>query len=185
MSSVASPFGLKPAFKLGGTPASVQLASTIASGLASNIFQYSPVAVAANGTLTPAAPGSRIVGAFMGVEFTDTDGRRRVSNRWTANTVATEIVAYYTEDPYLVYEIQADGSIAQTEVGQQYDWTALGGNATTGLSNVALDTASAAANAGLRIIGVNPAPDNIFGDAFTIVQVQISEHQYVADQASV
>lgn len=183
MSSVSSPFGLKPAFHPSGIIR--QLQNTIASGLPSDIYQFSPVAIAADGTLVAAAPDTRIVGAFMGVEWTGTDGRRRVGNRWEANTVGTEIVAYYTEDPYLIYEIQADGSIAQTEIGQQYDWTALSGNNTTGLSSVALDTASAAANAGLRIIGVNPASDNAVGDDFTIVQVQISEHQYVADIASV
>ena len=183
MSSVSSPFGLKPAFHPSGIIR--QLQNTIASGFPSDIFQFSPVAIAADGTLVPAAPDDRCVGAFMGVEYTGTDGRRRVGNRWEANTVGEDIVAYYTEDPYLIYEIQADGSIAQTEIGQQYDWTALGGNTVTGLSNVALDTASAAANAGLRIIGINPAPDNVVGDDFTIVQVQISEHQYVADQASV
>ena len=183
MSSVSSPFGLKPAFHPSGILR--QLQGTIASGFTSDIFQFAPIAVAANGTLVPAAPGSRAIGAFMGVEFTGTDGRRRVGNRWEANTVGSDIVAYYTEDPYMIYEIQADGSIAQTEIGQQYDWSAQTGNTTTGLSSVALDTATAAANAGLRIIGINPAPDNVVGDSFTIVQVQISEHQYVADIASV
>lgn len=183
MSSVASPFGLKPAFHPSGILR--QLQGVIASGFTSDIFQFAPVAIAANGTLTPAAPGARFIGAFMGVEWTATDGRRRVGNRWEANTVGTDIVAYYTSDPVMTYEIQADGSIAQTEIGQQYDFTAQTGNGVTGLSSVALDTASAAANAGMRIVGVNPAPDNIVGDAFTIVQVQISEHQYVADIASV
>jgi hypothetical protein len=37
----------------------------------------------------------------------------------------------------------------------------------------------------LRVIGFNPAPDNVIGDAFTIAQVQISQHQYRADIASV
>lgn len=183
MSSVASPFGLKPAFHPSGILR--QLQGQIESGLASNIFQFSPVAIDANGFLTPAAPDTRIVGAFMGVEFTRTDGRRAVANFWEANTVGTEIVAYYTEDPYMIYEIQADDTLTLASIGQQFDWTALGGNATTGLSNVALDVSSLAANAGLRVIGLNPAPDNVFGDAFPIVQVQISEHQYVADIASV
>ncbi len=183
MSSVASPFGLKPAFHPSGIVR--QLQGTIESGLASDIFQFSPVAIAATGELIPAAAGARAVGAFMGVEFTATDGRRRVGNRWEANTVGTEIVAYYTEDPYLIYEIQANAPVVQASIGQQFNWTALAGNTTTGLSSIALDIASAGANAGLRVIGVNPAPDNVVGDAFTIAQVQISEHQYVADIASV
>ena len=183
MSTVASPFGLKPAFHPSGIVR--QAHGTILSGFATNIFQYSPISILADGSLGPAAPGARIVGAFMGVEFTRTDGRRAVGNNWEANTVATEIVAYYTEDADLTYEIQADGSVAVLSRGAQFDWTALAGNATTGLSSVALDTASGAANAGLRIVGVNPAADNDFGDAFTIVQVQISEHQYRADVAQV
>lgn len=183
MSSVASPFGLKPAWHVSGILRQAQ--GQIESGLASNIFQFSPVAIDANGFLTPAAPNARAIGAFMGVEFTGTDGRRRVGNRWEANTVATEIVAYYTLDDDIIYEVQANASLTLASIGQQYDWTALTGNTTTGLSSVALDVASAAANAGLRVVGLNPAPDNIFGDAFPIVQVQISEHQYVADIASV
>jgi uncharacterized protein YhjY with autotransporter beta-barrel domain len=32
----------------------------------------------------------------------------------------------------------------------------------------------------MRVIGITPGPDNNWGDAYTIVQVQISEHQNVA-----
>lgn len=183
MSTVASPSGLKPAFHPSGIVR--QLQGQIVSGHPTDIFQFSPVIIDANGFLIAAAAGARSVGAFMGVEWTATDGRRRVGNRWEAATVGTEIVAYYTEDPYMVYEIQANTTLTLAAIGQQYDWTALAGNVITGLSSVALDVASAAANAGLRVIGLNPAPDNVFGDNFPVVQVQISQHQYVADIASV
>lgn len=183
MSSVSSPFGLKPAFHPSGIIR--QSHSTIASGFGTTIFQYSPVRVAADGTLEDAAAGEAAIGVFMGVEFTRVDGRRAVANFWEANLVASDIVAYYTEDQLIVYEIQSDEPFVQSAIGEQFDWTALGGNAVTGLSNQALDFSSSAANAGLRAIGVNPAPDNIIGDAFTIVQVQISEHQYVADVAAI
>lgn len=184
MSSVASPFGLKPTAHPSGVIRSPVI-GTLASGLASNIFQFAPIQVDANGFIVPAAPGARILGAFLGVEFTGTDGRRQYRNNWTTGTVGTEIVVYYSEDPLTIYQIQADGPITQAQIGQQYDWSAQAGNTTTGLSSVALAVASAAANAGLRVIGIPPAPDNVVGDAFTIVQVQISEHQYVADIASV
>ncbi len=183
MSSVASPFGLKPAFHPSGIIR--QSHSTIASGFGTTIFQYSPVRVAADGTIEDAAAGEAAIGVFMGVEFTRVDGRRAVANFWEANLVATEIVAYYTEDPLIIYEIQANAPFLQTAIGEQFDTTALGGNATTGLSVVALDIASTAASAQLRGIGVNPAADNVIGDLFTIVQVQISEHQYVADVAAI
>ncbi len=182
MSSVASPFGLKPAFHPSGVIR--QLQSTILSGFSANIFQFSPVAILADGSLGLVAPGNPVIGSFMGVEWTGTDGRRRVGNRWIANEVGTEIVAYYTEDPYLIYEMQANGSIILENVGEQFDFVALSGNATTGLSSTALDTAGGAGT-DARIIGVNPAPDNIFGDAFTVVQVQLSDHQYVATRAAI
>lgn len=183
MSTLLSPSGLKPAFHPSGIVR--QLQGQIVSGHPTDIFQFSPVAINAAGFLIAAAPTVRPIGAFMGVEWTATDGRRRVGNRWEAATVGTDIVAYYTEDPYMVYEIQANATLAIASIGQQYDWTALAGNVTTGLSSVSLDVASAAANAGLRVVGLNPGADNIFGDAFPVVQVQISEHQYVADIASV
>jgi hypothetical protein len=183
MSSVASPFGLKPAFHPSGVIR--QLQSTITSGFATDIFQFSPVAiVAGTGALGVVAPGAPVIGSFMGVEWTGVDGRRRVGNRWIANQVGTEIVAYYTEDPYLIYEIQSNDPVPLSDVGDIFNFTALGGNAVTGLSNVALDHAGGSA-ADARIIGVNPGPDNIFGDAFTIVQVQLAQHQYVFPQPAV
>jgi hypothetical protein len=182
MSSVASPFGLKPAFHPSGVIR--QLQSTILSGFATDIFQFSPIAILADGSLGLVAPGNPTIGSFMGVEWTGTDGRRRVGNRWIANEVGTEIVAYYTEDPYLIYEIQANQTVVLADVGAQFDFVALTGNTVTGLSSVALDVAGGAGT-DARIIGVNPAPDNIFGDLFTVVQVQLSDHQFVATRAAI
>ncbi|WP_455363590.1 hypothetical protein [[Eubacterium] cellulosolvens] len=183
MSSVASPWGLRPAWHPSGVIR--QALGTIASGYATTIYQFSPVQIAATGELNAAAAGARAVGVFLGVEWTGTDGRRRLSNQWEASTAGTDIVAYYTFDPDLVYEIQANASVAIAGMGQQYDWSALAGSAVTGLSSVSLDVASAAANAGLRVVGLNPGPDNAWGDSFPLVQVQIAEHQYRADVASV
>lgn len=183
---VYSPFGLRPAYHPSGVVR--PRAATIASAYAVNLFLYAPVNFVAAGTLEAAAAGARAVGSFMGVEYTPSDGQRRLSNMWPANQVATQIVAYYTEDPQIVYEIIANATLTVAAIGQQYDWTVnntTSGNSTTGLSNVALGVSTAAANAGLRVLGVTPGPDNDWGDAYPVVQVQISEHQYVADIASV
>jgi hypothetical protein len=119
------------------------------------------------------------------VEFTDSDGRRRVSNKWTASQAATEIVAYATLDPTIVYEVQSNAALTVADIGKQYNLSAISGNTTTGLSTQSLDVSSAAANAMVRLIGVTPGPDNAFGDTYVIVQVQISEHQFVADKAAI
>jgi len=181
MSSVASPFGLKPAFHPSGIIR--QQLSSITSGLASDIFQFSPVRIDdATGNLVPAvATNDTVLGVFAGVEFTGTDGRRRVGNFWESGTVGTEIVAYYVGDPMMVYEIQGDGPINQLNVGDMADYNALSGNTTTGLSTVSLAVGGIGnAAAQLRVVGINPAPDNVAGDAFTIAQVQIAEHAFNA-----
>lgn len=188
MSATAAPFGIRPIYSPTGTvrPGPV---GQIASGYATAIFQNSPVRITANGVFEAAAAGTRALGVFQGVELVDSTGQPMWRNQWVANTVlfTNTIARCYvtTNQPGLVYEIQGDAPVPLTGMGQQYDWTALAGSTITGLSSVALGVSTAAANAGLRVIGLVGYPDNDWGDLFTIVQVQFSEHQYTADIASV
>lgn len=183
MSATSAPFGLRPSHHNSGQIRPV--AGVIITGYATNIYQGAPCKIGTSGGIELAAAGDRSVGSFQGVEYTDSEGRRRVSNRWVASTAATEIVAYYTRDPQIVYEIQANATLAVGDIGKEYDWdTATNGNSTTGLSSVALDVSSSAANAGLQLLGVAPGPDNAFGDTYPIALVRIAEHQLVADIAA-
>lgn len=186
MSSTASPFGLRPVFKLGGLGASLTRQGTITSAYGTAIGQYDPVKllagvlVRAAGTNAGDATGG-IIGCFMGVEYTDANGRRQVSNQWIASLVATNIIAYYTDDPFITYEVQANGAIAQSNVGNEIDFVSPTLNTTTGLSTTPADTATISSGAQrlLRIVGLTPGPDNVYGDAFTVIQVQIAKHQFV------
>jgi len=188
--TVNAPFGLRPAYSPSGVIRPT--AFTCASGYAQNIFQNQPVRIApataggeTEGTIVASAVGSPFVGVFQGVEFTDSDGRRRVSNKWTASQVGTDVVAYVTLDPTIFYEVQSNAALTVADIGKQYDLTAIAGNTITGLSSQALDVASSAANASVRLVGITPGPDNAFGDTYVIAQVQISEHQFVADKAAI
>ena len=188
--TVNAPFGLRPAYSPSGVIRPT--AFTIANGYGANIFQNQPVRIApatsggeTEGTIVASAVGAAFIGAFQGVEFTDSDGRRRVSNKWTASQVGTDIVAYVTLDPTIVYEVQSNAALTVADIGKQYDMTTISGNTTTGLSSQALDVASAASNASVRLIGITPGPDNNWGDTYVIAQVQISEHQFVADKAAI
>lgn len=185
MSATSQPFGLRPVYSPSGVVRPV--AMSIASAYGSNILQNQPVKIGANGTIEAAAIGDRFVGSFQGVEFTDSDGRRRVSNKWTASTAATDIIAYVTVDPSIVYEIQSSATIAVADIGSQADFTTItAGSTVTGLSQLMLDAATltAAGSASLRILNASPGPDNAFGDSFVILQVQIAEHQFVADRVA-
>lgn len=185
MSATSQPFGLRPVYSPSGVVRPV--AMSIASAYGSNILQNQPVKIGTNGTIEAAAIGDRFVGSFQGVEFTDSDGRRRVSNKWTASTAATDIIAYVTVDPSIVYEIQSSATIAVADIGSQADFTTItAGSTVTGLSQLMLDAATltTAASASLRILNASPGPDNAFGDSFVILQVQIAEHQFVADRVA-
>jgi hypothetical protein len=209
MSATSAPFGLRPAFHPSGLDRAQALANGITSGLAVNILKGQPVVYstaatvgstgAANGTIIPAGtPGNsaatsgfQVAGAFAGVEFTDTTGRRRVSNYWPASTAfqAGSCVAYFYNDQNIVYEIQSDATWAQTSIGGEYNFSNItAGSSVTGLSQATLAAASAQANAAqgqMRIVDIAPYPDNNWGDAFVIVRVTMSYSQFVAPTTAV
>ena len=193
MSSTASPIGLRPAYHPSGCIRQRQIGKIDQTA---NFLQYQPVGLdidGADGQLVPvagaaitAAPND-FVGVFMGIEFTGTDGRRRVANKWDANTpilTGSELVAYYTDDPAIVYEMQASATLSNSSVGLQYTYTNPASGVPeqiTGLWRGALNAGAAAAGTqqgALRVIGLNPGSDNQFGDNFPIVQVIINAHQY-------
>jgi hypothetical protein len=186
MPSTSAAFGLRPAFHPSGVVRPV--AMTIESGYNANILQFQPVLISSTGNIQAAGASTPFVGSFMGVEFTDTDGRRRVSNKWTAGTSATDIIAYVTYDPAIVYEIQSDATLTIADIGSQMDFDSVtAGSTTTGLSAAMLDVASktTSGSALCRVVNLQPDVNNAWGDAYVVVQVQISEHQFVADRAAI
>lgn len=189
MSSTYTPFGLRAIYSPMGTPR--PYSGQIKSGYGTDIWQNQPCRYglssdsgSVEGYIVPAAPGERVIGTFMGVEFTDSTGRPRVSNFWPASTVATNIIAYFTTDYTIVYEIQANASLTIASIGGQYDIDSATGSSPIGLATTGLNVASSASNAQLRVIGLSNYINNAWGDAYPIVQVQISEHQNVADRAA-
>ena len=183
MSATNAPFGLRPAFHPSGLDRATALADGITSAYASAILKGQPVKYVTGGVIQPAAAGDAFVGAFAGVEFTDTTGRHRVSNNWPASTAyqTGSCVAYFYADPQIVYEIQADGSLAQTSIGDEADISnATAGSTTTGLSQCTLSTTLVGAgnSAQMRIVNLAPYPDNAWGDTYTIVRATIAEFQF-------
>ena len=183
MSATSAPFGLRPAFHPSGLDRAQALAGGIVSAYSSDILKGQPVKYVTGGVINPAAAGEAFVGAFAGVEWTDTTGRRRISNYWPANTAyqTGSCVAYFYADQQIVYEIQADGSLAQSSIGDEADFTnATAGSNVTGLSQATISTTLVGAgnSAQMRIIDLAPYPGNAWGDAFTIVRVNVSEYQF-------
>lgn len=186
MSATSAPFGMRPIYH----PTGLDRAAVypIGTGYASAIYKGSPVILNTDGTLNIGTTAADILGVFDGVEYVDSTGKPTKSNFWPASTTATSVVAYVWDTPTVVYEIQSDGSIAATAVGDQADFV----NPNTGSTSTGLSTATinhtlkgAGVQGQLRILGLGQAADNAWGDAYTVVQVQIARHQYVSNKVAI
>lgn len=196
MSGTATPFGLQPQKHPSGLvrPQVLKLTKALTEALP-NLFQNMPVQLDTSGRLAAAANGSSFIGVFQGIEYTDlATGRPVVSNQWTNGTTVKDLGSdsgrvYFTEDPLILYRIQANGSLAASSIGDQIDFANITtGSTTTGLSQTVIDTATlkgAGVQGMCRIVEIDWAVDNDWGDSFTSVLVQIARHQFVADKTAI
>jgi hypothetical protein len=187
MSTTLAAFGLRPIRHISGESArQTALGDGIVTGYSANILSYQPVKFDTAGVIQAAAAGDAFIGTFLGCEYTTSDGQRVQTTNWVSGTsyVAGSLTAYYTSDPNLVYEIQADGSVAQTAIGGQANISnATSGSSTIGFSQATMNSSvtGAGSTAQLRILGLSTIPGNAWGDTYTIVEVQIATHQFVAN----
>ena len=183
MSATSAPFGLRPAFHPSGLDRAQALAGGIVTAYANDILKGQPVKYVTGGVIEEVTSTEAFVGAFDGVEWTDTTGRRRVSNYWPALTSyqTGSCVSYFYNDPNIVYEIQADGTVNQSSIGDEANFVNLtAGSTVTGLSQCRLNSTLVGANnvGQMRIVDIAPYPGNDWGDAFTIVRVTVAAHQF-------
>jgi hypothetical protein len=189
------PYGLRPINKIGGTPfAGSTRAIKIASAYSSNIFNGEAVVIdATTGTLVAMDVGTspRVVGVFMGCQFTQASSTRYFinSNFWPASTVAADALGHVIDDPFALFQIQADGTVPQTALGENVNvsatsgFTGLTGSTVTGKSLMAA-AATTATTAGFpwRLIDFvnNPGQGSTVGDAFTelVVSWNFGIHSY-------
>ena len=197
MATTATPYGLRAVNHLGGTPyAGSTRMYPIASGLAENIFYGDVVNVLATGLLTQsqttgAAGGTAFVagtvGVFVGCTYTDPNlGTVVFRQYYPTGTVASDIQAYVIDDPAVIFQAQADGSIAQNGLGAcTFFATAQGagtGSTTTGNSTSALDATVDQAQNAFKIVGFVDSPTSTVGDAFTDILVKFNPvaHAYTS-----
>jgi hypothetical protein len=192
MSATNAPFGLRPAFHPSGLDRAQALANGITSGYSSNILKGQPVKYSASaGVIVVASAGAAWSGAFAGVEWTDSTGRRRVSNYWPASTtfITGSCVAYFYNDNNIVYEIQSDATIAQTSIGIEYNFSnTTNGSTTTGLSACTLGVSTAIGNGSqgdMRVVDIAPYPDNAWGDSYVVLRVVNAYSQFFGNFTSV
>jgi hypothetical protein len=199
MASTASPYGLRAVNELGGLPYAGSTRSFLIdpAGYNTNIFNGSIVAINTSGYInivttngdnsTPFPAGT--IGVFVGCSFTNAQGQIIYSQYYPANTASVQgsaITAYVIDDDRAVFQVQANGSMAQTTLGMNVILSAVQststGSTTTGNSTTAVSS-SAAATSGyaFRVVGFADTPGfSAVGDAFTDILVKFNPgaHSY-------
>lgn len=192
MVAVSNPFGIRPAYSPGHFSQAAGIVGGIASGYASNILKYQPVALNSSGNIIAAGATGDIYGIFAGTTWVDAQGVPHSSDQWTAGTTytggaASPVYAWVWNDPTIVFSIQADGSLVNSVGGQVNFSNVTSGSTTTGLSACTAGASSltTSGQAQLRIVALDPTIANAWGDAFTVVQVQIAQSQFIANKVAV
>jgi len=193
MATTAAPYGLKAVNLVGGQPyaGSTRLLK-IASGYNSNIFNGSVVSIVAAGTVeivsevgsnADAFPAGT-VGVFVGCSYTDPNTKQKLfSQYWPTGTVASDAVAYVIDDPDVVFQVQADDTLAQSALGINIPVVnPTAGSTVTGNSTMAADASGIAVTDTLafKIIDFVDSTTSSVGDTYTDVLVKFNpkSHAY-------
>ena len=175
MANKDAAFGLRP-YKMLGAGANtnvivkfkIQLTGT--AGTSSVIYQGTPVIPLANGLIdiVGAAAGGTVplLGAFIGCEYTDTNGTPTFANKWPGTSSvksSTEAIAHVSADPDQLFLINCDAAATDAAVHANANFaTATSGDSTTGISSaeLAVSTLNTTNTLNLRVVGFEDSPSN-------------------------
>lgn len=196
MSTTSAPRGLQPVKMLGGRYNSHGATLyKIPAGYATAIFNGDPVIMTASGstrgtiarmnatvTATTITSSGTWLGVFIGCEYVDPTTKQPTWRQYYPGSITPasgDIIAHVIDDPDALFEIQADGTLAQTALGTNAAiiQTAVG-NTTTGNSGLQLDASSIenTSTLPLRIVDFVTRPGSAIGDTYTDVIVRLNTH---------
>lgn len=189
MSATAAPFGVRAVYHPSGTIRTRTLTgfTTIPS---SAVYKGDLVKLTGDGAVAGIiAANDASYGIFDGCRYNDSTGKPTYSPYWPASLSGVTNIEWYVIpfDPMLECEIQAGGSVAVTAIGDSADIVIAAGNANTGVTGSYMNSTlkGAAAVGNFRILGLAPYIDNAWGDAYTIVRVQIAKNQLLTEVNSI
>ena len=146
----------------------------VTNSYGTSIFYGDVVKVVAAGTVEKDSGTTTMtpVGIFLGCSYTDPNSNQPTySQMWTASTSATDIMAYVCDDPNVVFQAQADATLAQTALGNNVAVVQTAGSTSIAHSKNAIDADTIATTKTLPvlIIGFVDGPNSSVGDSFTDV----------------
>lgn len=142
MANPNKPFGFIPTRSVSGCCGQGANAYLLASGHAETIATGDMVKSDGAGGIALAAAGDAILGCFVGVKYTDSNGVYQWKSMWTTGTTLkanTTAEAYVIDDPDQMYKVQSSLTIAAADIGQLINLDAASPDSTFGRSKMTIN----------------------------------------------
>ena len=192
MATTAAPYGLKPVKRADGMAYAGATSQYLIdpAGEGTNLFYGQVVhigadgyialstATGADGTTNALPTGTALTGSlgvFVGCEYVNDQGQPTFAQYYPSGTSnGGAIRAYVVDDPNVLFQVQADGPMDQSDIGANTFFAAAQststGNTATGNSTSAVDATTKTTTAAFRIVAaVSP-----IGDAFPDLLVKLN-----------
>ena len=192
MATTAAPYGLKPVKRADGMAYAGATSQYLIdpAGEATNLFNGQVVHIGADGyialsTATGADGGTNAfptgttltgsLGVFVGCEYVNDQGQPTFAQYYPSGTSnGGAIRAYVVDDPNVLFQVQADGAMDQSDIGANTFFAAAQSTSTgrtaTGNSTSAVDATTKTTTAAFRIVAaVSP-----IGDAYPDLLVKLN-----------
>tara|TARA_R100001015_G_C4612124_1_gene167612 strand:- start:894 stop:1493 length:600 start_codon:yes stop_codon:yes gene_type:complete len=156
MSATSAPFGLRPVGNLGGTYNGSFRQYPILSSYSTRICFGDVVKLADGGSSTAiekdtGTSSATPIGIFLGCRYTNlSTSQLEFSQQWSG-TAHTGGMAYVCDDPNVLFEVQADGTVNDDDIGANVELEQGTSDATLSISRVAIDISTAANTASLPV----------------------------------
>ena len=190
MATTAAPYGLKPVKRADGMAYAGATSEYLIdpAGEGTNLFYGQVVhigadgyialstATGADGTTNALPTGTTLTGSlgvFVGCEYINAQGQVINAQYYPSGTIGV-VKAYVVDDPNVLFQVQMDGVIDQSDIGANTFFAAVQststGNTRTGNSTSAMESTTVTTTAAFRIVAaVSP-----IGDAFPDVLVKFN-----------
>ena len=182
MATIAAPYGLKPVKRADGMAYAGATSQYLIdpAGEATNLFYGQVVhigadgyialstATGADGTTNAFPTGTTLTGSlgvFVGCEYVNDQGQPTFAQYYPSGTSnGGAIRAYVVDDPNVLFQVQADGAMDQSDIGANTFFAAAQSTSTgrtaTGNSTSAVDATTKTTTAAFRIVAaVSPISD--------------------------
>ena len=156
MSSVSSPFGLRPVGTLGGEYTGGFRQYPILSSESTRICTGDIVKLTDGGSTTTIQKDTGTsactpIGIFLGCRFIDVSTKQLTFSQQWSGAAHTSGMAYVADDPNILFAVQADGTVNDDDLGANVELEQTASNATLGISRVSLDISTTNTTASLPV----------------------------------